>query len=437
MRAALLAMLLLAPVIAAATAPQLGVPATIGPAGTPVRSLSYPVFDASWGKTGTKSWLVTSHTGNCCENALTVTQDGRIFDFGGGAPIFSTDGGHRWSIVNGLPTVTAEGSLAVAPNGDLVGATYDIYSVDRVVTFKFVAAENKWYSGSDIVHTPVYDRPWVQVIPGPFVVGGQRYEYVSRITGGGPQAAFFSLDGLNYAIPSIEGTGQGVSLAPIEPGPNSILDGMQPDSRGYVTLLPGGGALMTLPLDCDWGALTQPDLSFVCVEPFAGSGLRVGERIRIDGAGHMWAVRPAAYYPNGELSGLKNVTLLRSLDGGRTWDTLSFGLPPWQTTDGHAPMASEMAVSSKLDEVAISVKTTDSSGNLHILVFKINAASTSAPSVTRYEVGAGDHAFASSAGVGTDDRMDFVSMGLMPDGRVVTSFADGAHMAPAIAVEQP
>src|SRR4051812_35711301 len=44
---------------------------------------TYTTVDYGKKKTGTTTWRVVQGTGNCCENYLTSTRQGRLLDFGG------------------------------------------------------------------------------------------------------------------------------------------------------------------------------------------------------------------------------------------------------------------------------------------------------------------------------------------------------------------
>jgi hypothetical protein len=57
------------------------------------------------------------------------------------------------------PLVNGEGSMAMAPNGDVIGMTWDAYSGDHFVAYKYDAVSAKWFTLDNAVHQPFYDRP--------------------------------------------------------------------------------------------------------------------------------------------------------------------------------------------------------------------------------------------------------------------------------------
>lgn len=141
---------------------------------------SYPVFDAGGDPLGSARWRVIQNTGNCCENYLATTRDGDLLDFGGTYLRFSEDKGQTWLQVRPLePLVNGEGAVSVAPTGDIIGMTWDPYSGDHIVTFKYDVEEEAWLYSETKLHTPFFDRPWLAVVRGPFDFGGVEAPYVS------------------------------------------------------------------------------------------------------------------------------------------------------------------------------------------------------------------------------------------------------------------
>jgi hypothetical protein len=150
---------------------------------------------------GKTTWRVVAGTGNCCENYLTTSRQGRLFDFGGTWVQISDDRGLTWKQVEPLtPLITGEGTIAVAPNGDIIGIGWDPYSGDHLQAFKYEAFSGKWFYNELPLHTPFYDREWVTVVPGPFSVDGRTVPYISFVKGGYPSKELWlwSADGLNY-----------------------------------------------------------------------------------------------------------------------------------------------------------------------------------------------------------------------------------------------
>ena len=97
----------------------------------PTTIASYDTIDYSRSKprTGTTKWRVVQGTGNCCENYLTSTNAGRLLDFGGSYVNYTDDRGLHWKQVQpATPLVNGEGTLDLAPNGDVIAIGWDPYS---------------------------------------------------------------------------------------------------------------------------------------------------------------------------------------------------------------------------------------------------------------------------------------------------------------------
>src|SRR5687768_4082068 len=112
-----------------------GLPAQVVKITPPVSTATYSTLDYGNPKktgderSGTTNWRIVKETGNCCENYLTVTAQGRLFDFGGSYLNYSDDRGLTWNSVRPLePLVNGEGAVALAPDGDVVGVEWDPYS---------------------------------------------------------------------------------------------------------------------------------------------------------------------------------------------------------------------------------------------------------------------------------------------------------------------
>lgn len=130
----------------------------------------FPVQDASGALIGEARWRIVTGTGNCCENYIDTTREGRILDLGGDFLKFSDDRGLTWSEV--VPPYPAgivggwEGAVTDAPGGDILAATWSPWNGDRIVAYKFDAVAGTWFVTETVVHTPFFDRPWLTVVPG-------------------------------------------------------------------------------------------------------------------------------------------------------------------------------------------------------------------------------------------------------------------------------
>lgn len=117
-----------------------------------------------------------------------------------------------------------------------------------------------------------------------------------------------------------------------------------------------------------------------------------------------------------------------SLDGGRTWTTIT--IP--RLGDIPAADFADFVVNGQLDTAFISLRYV-AGGTDHIVVIRLTGLSAPDPAIEVLDVGLADRALGRA--LGGADRMDFVSIAMLPDGRAVTSFADSAHHPPAIAIE--
>lgn len=424
MRVLLLALLLLSAAVAAAGPAPGAVNGTPTPHNAPGFLRSYPVLDANGVSVGTQTWRVVNATGNCCENHVVVGPDGRIYDIGADEPYFSDDGGLTWKRPAALLALPeGEGSAAIAPNGDFVGMSWDPYTGDRVVTYKHEAATGRWYASHLALHGPVYDRPWIGVVPGPIQVAGQTFPYATLMIGGWPEpTTYVSFDGLTYALLSThETTVRNVPVrAWLTQPAHAWADWSQPTAHARVVPLPGGGALVGGALLCPW-ALFKTDGTTQCfMQP---DGLAPsGGILRFDSQGRLHAFEASV---SGFYHGI-------SLDGGQTWTRTFHDYPPDLTR-----MSWDAVVNGALDAAAVAILFQDNAdpGNpvTRTVVYKLGSLS-GAQTEEILQVGAGNRYF----GVGileSGPRFDFITVGMLPDGRVVTSFGDALHTTPRLAVE--
>ena len=76
--------------------------------------------------------------------------------------------------------MNGEGTIDVAPNGDIVGIGWGPYSGDHLQAFKYEAFSGRWFYAEQPLHTPFYDREWVTVVLGPFSIDGARHHGTQR-----------------------------------------------------------------------------------------------------------------------------------------------------------------------------------------------------------------------------------------------------------------
>lgn len=428
--AGLLAMLLLATLAPQVQAqdPVARPVATETASGVEVERASYPVLGTDGTELGTADWRVVTGTGNCCEHYLATTATGRILDFGGTYLHLSDDRGETWRRVQTpIPYVAGEGAVSAAPGGDIVGVGWTAYTGDQLWAHKYEADEEQWYYAPIPVHSPFHDRPWIAVVPGPIGTGLGQGDYAVLLQGYPTHRAIqASLDGLTYDQPTnqhhpLQGDGQ----APA-PTPDPVLDWVQPNRQAQITPLGDGQAIGPSWIDpCGQGqqAILDPDLLWRCqATPFPATGLVT------DGKGRLHHVQAQA--------GAGTVTYRVSPDGGQTWAKVDAELPDGLTVG--ELRAVDLAASGAQDQAVVAIHAVDTSVPAHQdLVLRFDLALDQPRHRETLFLGDGDHLFGSNV-ASTGPRFDFASIALLPDGRIVASFADAAHQdSPALAVELP
>jgi hypothetical protein len=407
----------------------------------PSALVSYPTTDygkkttAKDDRPGTTTWRVVQGTGNCCENYLTTTRGGRLLDFGGSFVNFTDDGGVTWSQVRPLtPLVNGEGTIVVAPNGDVDAIGWDPYSGDHLQAFKYEAFSGKWFYAEQPLHQPFYDREWITVLPGPFSVNGQTVPYLTFVKGGYPwkDPAFVSSDGLTYTDASsmfVDETLNAPVEGPLATAADSTFDWIQPNTGSGMTPLGAGSALASGEFTTDWGVL-DPATSSWRTFTFPG-GVQPQGLHQVDSAGRIHNVVPRG----------SGFDYRISADGGQTWHSVSVGLPANYSID-----QIDFRVNGALGVAAVAVHALSSvTGNDQDFAYKF-AVGGSEPVLQRlYTLGKGDTG--SAAGVGNSIRMDFQTVAILPDGRLAMSFLDSTthypspttgqeQTRPALAIEQ-
>ncbi|MCA1824778.1 MAG: hypothetical protein LC640_11080, partial [Frankia sp.] len=163
--------------------PANGLPTTLTKLSDQPKTISYARYDAKGKRAGSVKWRVTTAGGNCCEVLVTSTRTGRLVEFGGTYPVFSDDHGRSWTeVAPAVPSTSrvpnpgprkiagGEGTVVMAPGGDIVGVGWDPYSGDRLQPFLYDAASKTWVYSEHPLHEPFYDREWMAVAKGPFTI---------------------------------------------------------------------------------------------------------------------------------------------------------------------------------------------------------------------------------------------------------------------------
>ncbi|HJR44107.1 MAG TPA: hypothetical protein VJ927_00725 [Actinomycetota bacterium] len=398
---------------------------------------SYPSIDfgrsgsARDDREGTSEWTTFFDTGNCCENYLTSSKDGRLMDFGGSYVNFTDDDGKTWKSVRPItPLQNGEGAIAVAPGGDVVGVEWDPYTGDHLLAFKYDVEDKKWIYAEMPVHAPFYDREWIASVPGPFTIDGQKVPYVSFIKGAWPskEAWFYSTDGINYdrvmskfLDQTVAGGQGGRTWVPTSGTPDS--DWLQPNTNGGIFPTGGGWAIASpdVPFSGgDWAVLNPKTLTW---ETFAPRGGARG-RYQVDSAGTLHNV----------ISEDNHFLYRVSTDGHRTWKTLKVPLPK-----GHVIEEIDFRANRAVGIAAVAIHGHErKSQKDKDMLFTLDITKSTPRLANYYQVGLGDVNGAS--GVGAEIRFDFETVTILPDGRVAMSFYDtttelGGRVQPAMAIQ--
>ena len=408
----------------AASAPPVALPTAATRLADAPRMHSYPRYDARGRRSGSATWRVTKAGGNCCEVLVAATSTGRLLEFGGTYPVYSDDRGRTWTRIGpaveaGLPN--GEGTIVMAPGGDVVGLTWDAYSGDRLQSYLYDASAKTWLTSTVVVHDAFYDRPWVAVAKGPFTIAGQTVPWVSIVlTDYTRQVVLMSLDGLNYFVPTsrdldalrnprIERT------LPVVKDPQ--MDYLQEHSESSLVSLAGGGALSfdaSLAAGCPT-QLLQADGSWAC---FALPDQSFEGRVHVDSRGWLHDVAVEG----------SEVRYRISRDGGRTWTAATLRVPTGLAVD-----AWDFKAHGRRGVSAIAVHGRRDDGNAQDAVLRVDTGRGTARLLDTLFVGRGD--VPATEGLASGDfRFDFSTVAILPDGKIAVGFLDSSYPDPAVAV---
>ena len=398
---------------------------------------NYAVYDAKGHRKGSRKWRVTNAGGNCCEVYTHVGPTGRIFEMGGTYMLFSDDRGQHWKRVTYVappegPQTNGEGAVTVAPNGDIVGITWDPYSGDVLTSYKYTAAKKTWETALTPLHGPFFDRPWISVIKGPVTVNGKTAPYATLVRGAYPNkdVHYLSLDGLHYDLlstPAIDdrlpAETSGRYTVPVVKDP--MADWVQDVPTAGAVYLNGGGALKVAQSNdgddlasCPVSLLTRDGAVWHCVTPateFKGT-------TRQDSRG--WLTRA---YPNGA-----GMQLDVSVNGARSWASLALPSPVGGKFEG----VYDVNANGKLHKAVVLARFDDPTSHKgQDVAFIVDISRPQPKLIESMLVGQGD--LVTAAGVtSSSDRFDFMTVGFTPDGKVVASMDDktGAG-SPLVAIQ--
>jgi hypothetical protein len=407
--------------VRAATAdPSTVLEATLVPIQREAVNRSYPSTDHGSlpgpkdDRQGTTKWRHVASTGNCCENYLTATAQGRLLEFGGTYVHISDDRGLTWKQVRPLtPLNNGEGTIVMAPNGDILGIGWDPYSGDHLQAFKYEAFSGKWFYNELPLHTPFYDREWITLVPGPFSIDGETVPYITFLRGGYPSKELYlwSSDGLNYLEASskfVDNTQNGTVPRWLTTKADSSFDWIQPNSNtGLVPL--GGGVVLARPDQGTWSLLDPQTLEWTGYR--YGNGQTPQGRFQVDSAGRLHNV----------ISKGTSFDYRISTNGGETWNTINVPLPAGMSIE-HWDFRAHKTSGTGAVVIRASKGATDQD-----LAYKLDIR-TDVPALKRsYTIGLGN--VGSTAGVGNDIRMDFQTVTILPGGTIAVSFLDSTTYA--------
>jgi hypothetical protein len=381
-------------------------------------------------RTGVTQWRVVEKTGNCCENYLLATAMGRLMDFGGCYVNYTDDLGETWSSVRTIePQNNGEGALVGGVGGDVLGVTWDPYTGDRVWAYKYTAATETWTYQEVPIHGPVWDRPWIGIVPGPVNAPGGVADFVSFIHGGtaGKEPLLYSTDGLTYLTPSSPNLDQQLMGGSFEGALETLatedFDWMQGSGFGFTPL--GDGKALATVGPSGWALFDGAAFEWM---PYRLEGGDAPEGIfEVDSAGRIHNILPVGAAFQYRIS----------TDGGATWKSTTVKAAP------PGGIQYDFKVNLAAGVGAVAMHTTTPEGTDVDLVFKFDITGDTARLVRRYQVGLGD--FDASSGLGANVRFDFDSLAIFPDGRIAVSFLDsttransltmGELIGPALAIE--
>ncbi|HWL66106.1 MAG TPA: hypothetical protein VNP73_09050 [Actinomycetota bacterium] len=395
-----------------------------------------PSASPSDDKTTKAKFRVVERTGNCCENYLTATPEGRLLDLGGSYINFTDDDGKTWKSVRPAnPLVNGEGTLAVAPNDDIVGIEWDPYSADHMLAYKYTAETKEWTYLEAPLKTPFYDRPWLSVVPGPFTINGAEVPYVTFVDGFPHTGAFlYSTDGLTYvqgSSPFVDQQGGAEVVNKLATGKEPALDWVQPNTQSPIVPLGGGSALAAPGAFQEAWNIFDPE-----TQKWNSLQLDTGElsgRYLVDSKGRIHNLKTLGQMLEYRIS----------TDGARTWKSTTIQLPKDHSSPGGMMVDMRANASLGIAAIALHVSTGETDGDL---LYKFDITGKKPRPISVVHVGLAD--IDASAGVGQDIRMDFETLAILPDGRLVVSFLDSTtgpvmhlqepiaeRLGPAIAIE--
>lgn len=380
----------------------------------------FPVLAANGTVVGSKTWRVVNETGNCCENYLASTHDGRLVNFGGTYIRFTDDFGKTWrSVQTPVPYVAGEGAIAAGPDGDVIGIGWAAYTGDQLWAHKYDASQDAWFYQPIPNHQPFYDRPWISVLPGPFEYQGEEVPFVAFVMSGFvARPMLMSADGLSYERVTWEGEASLGDAGEFDPEPHPANDWIQPHATSGIASIGSGWGIST-GYDrgsCERGTLFTPQAEWACGGVTEGVPYVFG-----DAAGTLHRVS----------MGTDEFSYEASPDGPGNWNEVPVDLP-----DGLTVEEWDAAAQASSDQAVVAIHAHDRTSDTDVdLVYRFDRINCDPRLEEVLQVGRGDMNLDEGA-LSERPRFDFSSVAILPGGRLAVSFADSVHhRGPGVAIE--
>lgn len=407
-----------------------------------VRDATYPVYNGKGKRTGSRTWAVSDVGGNCCETRLATTSRGRLLEFGGTDLLVSEDEGQTWSkVAPKTPLVGGEGDVVAAPNGDIVAVGWDVYGGDRLQSYKYTAATRKWEVGEVLIRSPLFDRPWLTLVPGPLSTTLGTVPYGVVLEGGIAtfgKAVYFSSDGLRYdemQVPAVDDALADPVRAPLTTTKNPDADYWGAAAPvGSASLAGKGGTYIRVDNgSCPVMRIIPPSTRLVC-----DSEQPQQSTLRQDSSGAL--IRTYTLDP-------ERAVLEVSRDAGRTWRAVLItppvnGVFERASADNPKGWFHDLAVNGKLGFAAVMTRVARPTSTGQSLSQDLVAV---IDTTTRFPV-IREWLFVGVGGLNTrggldpqysGPRLDFQTVSILPSGRIATGYMDTtSEGGPSIAIEQ-
>jgi hypothetical protein len=404
----------------------------------PVRNVQrrYPVYGPRGRLLGRTSWLVTPAGGNCCEDYAAAQPNGRLLVFGGTFPMYSDNRGRTWYEVKPVtPLNNGEGAIVTGPNGEIAGIGWDAYSGDHLQAFRYQPRTRAWKVAEVLLKNPFFDRPWISVARGPFTINGHRYPFVYIVRGGGENKdpELISTDGLTYSqltsqvLDEMQSAADARRFVPVRHYALADYWAAHPWA-GTIPLTAGGLLQITQPNDGDFASCPVSDLeqatsTWSCSAfspPFLSTWTKTSEvccQVRQDSRG--WLSDVVA----NSTSTSHRLLYFLSANGGRSWSApLSLTPPRGGTLEANGLF--NVVVNGRLGIAAVSARFDNANSDGQDQVFVVDVAHRRPRLLYTLLLGGGNVRTANDVSGSAGDRMDYASVAILPDGRIVASFDD-------------